>query len=82
MHNSPMRTTVTLDQEVYELAYLYSKGRGVTLGKAISELVRKGKMKCTANGVHFTAPCVAARCLTGTRGALIARSGKCESHYQ
>jgi hypothetical protein len=38
-----MRTSVTLDQEVYELAYLYAKGRGVTLGKAISELVRKGQ---------------------------------------
>jgi hypothetical protein len=37
-----MRTTVTLDQDVYEIATLYSKGRGVTLGAAIGELVRKG----------------------------------------
>jgi hypothetical protein len=42
MHNGPMRTTVTLDQDVYELATLYSRGTGVTLGAAISELVRKG----------------------------------------
>jgi hypothetical protein len=38
-----MRTTVTLDQDVYELATLYSRGTGVTLGAAISELVRKGQ---------------------------------------
>jgi hypothetical protein len=38
-----MRTTVTLDQDVYDLATLYSRGTGVTLGAAISELVRKGQ---------------------------------------
>lgn len=37
-----MRTTVTLDQEAYELATLYSRGRGVTLGAALSELAKKG----------------------------------------
>ena len=41
MHNSPMRTTVTLDDDVYELATLYAHGRGVTLGAALSELARK-----------------------------------------
>ena len=38
-----MRTSVTLDQDVYELATLYAKGRGVTLGTALGELVRKGQ---------------------------------------
>jgi hypothetical protein len=42
MQTMLMRTTVNLDQDVYELAYLYAKGRGVTLGTALSELVRKG----------------------------------------
>ena len=42
MHNPLMRTTVTLDQDVYELATLYARGRGVTLGTALSELARKG----------------------------------------
>jgi hypothetical protein len=37
-----MRTTVTLDQEAYELASLYSRGRGLTLGAALSELAKKG----------------------------------------
>jgi hypothetical protein len=37
-----MRTTVTLDQDVQEIATLYSKARAVTLGAAIGELVRKG----------------------------------------
>ena len=38
-----MRTSVTLDDDVYELASLYAYGRGITLGKAIGELVRKGQ---------------------------------------
>jgi hypothetical protein len=38
-----MRTSVTLDDDVYQLASLYAKGRGLTLGAAISELVRKGE---------------------------------------
>jgi hypothetical protein len=42
VHNCPMRTSITLDEDVYQLASLYSKGRGTTLGAAIGELVRKG----------------------------------------
>jgi len=38
-----VRTSVTLDEDVYELASLYATGRGITLGKAIGELVRKGQ---------------------------------------
>jgi hypothetical protein len=37
-----MRTSITLDEDVYQLAFLYAKGRGVTLGAAIGEMVRKG----------------------------------------
>lgn len=43
MHNCFMRTSVTLDDDVYELAYLHARGRGLTLGAAIGELVRKGQ---------------------------------------
>ena len=43
MHDGDMRTSVTLDDDVYELASLYAHGRGITLGKAIGELVRKGQ---------------------------------------
>jgi hypothetical protein len=42
VQNAFMRTSVTLDEDVYELATLYAKGRGVTLGAAIGELVRRG----------------------------------------
>lgn len=42
MHNYPMRTTVNLDDDAYELAMLCAKGKGITLGAAISEFVRKG----------------------------------------
>ena len=41
MHNTSMRTTVTLDEDVYELATLYARGRGITLSAALSELARK-----------------------------------------
>jgi hypothetical protein len=37
-----MRTTITLDDDVYELASMYAAGRGMTLGAAVGELVRKG----------------------------------------
>jgi hypothetical protein len=36
-----MRTSITLDEDVYQLATLYAKGRGVTLGAANGEMVRK-----------------------------------------
>jgi hypothetical protein len=42
MHTTPMRTTVTLDEDVYQIATLYAKGRGVTFGAALSELARRG----------------------------------------
>ena len=38
-----MRTTVNLDQDVYELASHYAAARGITLGKALGELVRNGQ---------------------------------------
>jgi len=37
-----MRTTLTLDDEVFELANKYAKSRSLGLGKAVSELVRRG----------------------------------------
>jgi hypothetical protein len=43
MHNCIMRTTINLDEDVYELASLYANGRGMTLGAAIGELVRKAE---------------------------------------
>ncbi len=36
-----MRTTVNLDDEIYELASVYASARGITLGNAIGELLRK-----------------------------------------
>ncbi len=36
-----MRTSITLDDDVYELASMYAAGRGITLGAAVGELVRK-----------------------------------------
>ena len=41
MYNWNMRTTINLDDDVYQLATLYANGRGMTLGAAVGELVRK-----------------------------------------
>ncbi|MGO9124039.1 MAG: hypothetical protein ACLP6G_04045 [Terriglobales bacterium] len=37
-----MRTTLSLDDDVFELARGYARSRSLALGKAVSELVRKG----------------------------------------
>jgi hypothetical protein len=37
-----MRTTITLDEDIYQFAKLYAKERGITPSKAVCELVRKG----------------------------------------
>jgi hypothetical protein len=41
VHNGCMRTSVTLDDDAYQLASLYAAGRGITLSAAINEAVRK-----------------------------------------
>jgi hypothetical protein len=37
-----MRTTVSLDDDVFELVKRYAEARSVAMGKALSELVRRG----------------------------------------
>ena len=37
-----MRTTLTLDDDILELATRQAKLRGVSLGKSVSDLLRKG----------------------------------------
>jgi len=41
-HLSVMRTTLTLDDDILELAARQAKLRGVSLGKTVSDLLRKG----------------------------------------
>jgi len=49
MQNGNMRTTVKLDDEVYELALLYARARDISLGAALSELVRTGQATSSAS---------------------------------
>jgi hypothetical protein len=37
-----MRTTLNLDDDVFTLVRHYAEGRSMALGKAVSELVRRG----------------------------------------
>lgn len=41
MQHFGMRTTVTIDDDIYELASLYASARGVSLGTAIGQLIRR-----------------------------------------
>ncbi len=43
MHNTPMRTTITLNDETHEFAAYYARARGLTLSAAIDELIRKAQ---------------------------------------
>jgi hypothetical protein len=51
-----MRTTLNIDDEVFRLARSYAERRSLALGKAVSELVRKGLSAPVrtrvVNGVH------------------------------
>lgn len=38
-----MRTTITLDDRTHEFAAYYARARGITLGAAIDELIRKAQ---------------------------------------
>ena len=55
MHHNRMRTTLTLDDDVFELASQQSKLRGVSLGRTVSDLIRRGMVAGTptekSNGV-------------------------------
>jgi hypothetical protein len=42
-----MRTTLTLDDDILELAARQAKLRGVSLGKAVSDLLRRGLSAAT-----------------------------------
>ena len=42
MYNVAMRTTITLDDETAKIATQYARGRGVSLSKAITELIQRG----------------------------------------
>jgi CTP:molybdopterin cytidylyltransferase MocA len=44
-----MRTTIALDDDVFELAARLAKVRGVSLGKTVSDLVRRGLNAATAS---------------------------------
>ena len=35
-----MRTSITIDDDIHELASIYAEARGITLGAAIGELIR------------------------------------------
>ena len=42
VYNLGMRTTITMDEDTAKVAAQYARSRGVSLSKAISELVQRG----------------------------------------
>jgi hypothetical protein len=43
VHNACMRTSVTLAADIYSFLSAYANGKGITLGAAISELIRRAE---------------------------------------
>lgn len=43
VYTTHMRTNVTLDEDVHQLASIYAAAKGITLGAAIGELIRKAE---------------------------------------
>lgn len=56
MHTILMRTTINLDDDVHELASVYASARGISLGAALGELVRKARSAPEAAGALKTTP--------------------------
>jgi hypothetical protein len=42
MHHWVMRTTLSLDDDVFEVVKSYAEKRSLAMGRALSELVRRG----------------------------------------
>lgn len=38
-----MRTTINIDAEAYDFASMYANAKGITLGAAVSELIRRAE---------------------------------------
>lgn len=51
-----MRTTINIDDDVAPTVKRYAESRSISIGKAVSELVRKGIHACfptlVVNGIH------------------------------
>lgn len=43
VHDCRMRTNITIDDDVHQFASIYASAKGITLGAAISELIRKAE---------------------------------------
>ena len=64
VHTHPMRANVNLDTDVYAFASTYASAKGIPLGAAISELLRRAEQ----------APEPASTLLTESRLALLVRT--------
>jgi len=52
-----MRTTLNLPDDVYEIAHAEADLRGVSLGEALAELVRRGMRPSASVGGRKAFPC-------------------------
>jgi hypothetical protein len=50
MHPIHMRTTINLDDDIHRVASLYADARGISLGEAVGELIRKAQTSTIAAG--------------------------------
>jgi hypothetical protein len=52
-----MRTTLTLPDDIYEIARSIAGSRGISLGDALAELVRRGLKPSAQIGTRKAFPC-------------------------
>ena len=66
-----MRTTLTLDDDIFQIAKDYAESRSIGLGKAVSELVRRGSSlpmpTRIVNGLHVFDPPPGSPIVTGKK---------------
>jgi hypothetical protein len=52
VHTHGMRANVNLDPDAYDFAYAYARGKGIPLGAAISQLLRRAERIPEAPSSH------------------------------
>ena len=66
-----MRTTLTLDDDIFQIAKDYAESRSIGLGKAVLELVRRGSSlpmpTRIVNGLHVFDPPPGSPIVTGKK---------------
>lgn len=71
-----MRTTISIDEDVHEFASIYAASRGITLGSAVNELIRKAKSAPAPEPDVYISPLTGLRAFPPTGPTVLTRQIK------